>query len=367
MKLKLNISSFLKEKPLIISGPCSAESEEQVLSTARAIAETGVSTVFRAGVWKPRTRPNAFEGVGEQGLVWLKKVKEETGLLTATEVATASHVEKALKHGIDILWVGARTTVNPFSVQEIADALRGVDIPVLVKNPLHPDLQLWIGALERINNAGINKIAAVHRGFHTFNNKEYRNLPKWELVIELKMLCPDLPIICDPSHICGNTSLIPGVAQKAFDLDMSGLMIETHCRPDKALSDAGQQITPKELQRIISKLVVRKATFNDALFENKLEELRSIIDRSDEDIISAMARRMAIVREIGEYKKEKDITILQLERWQEILKNQLKTGPGIGLDKEFIKKLYLLIHDESIRLQTEVMNMEGRQTAPKFD
>jgi chorismate mutase len=365
MKLSLNIiplSQWAPQgKPLIISGPCSAESEQQVLTTAREIARAGISSVFRAGIWKPRTRPNAFEGVGAEGLNWLKKVKQETGMLTATEVANAFHVEKALEHGVDILWIGARTTVNPFSVQEIADALKGVDIPVLVKNPVNPDLQLWIGALERVNRAGITKLAAVHRGFHSVGSKTFRNLPKWELAIELKMMCPELPIICDPSHICGNTALLSSVSQKALDLNMDGLMIETHCQPIYALSDAGQQITPLELQRLISELTVREASSEDIFFKNKLEEIRNQIDRTDEEILASIAQRMSFVKEIGEYKKENCVTILQLERWQKILENQLQTASRIGLSPDFIKNLYQIIHDESIRMQTEILNNQEEQ------
>ncbi|HET6245501.1 MAG: bifunctional 3-deoxy-7-phosphoheptulonate synthase/chorismate mutase type II [Bacteroidetes bacterium] len=361
MKLDLTITPLNSwiagaGKPLIISGPCSAETENQVLETAKAIAKTGTSTIFRAGIWKPRTRPNAFEGIGVKGLPWLKRVKQETGLLIATEVANAYHVEECLKYGIDMVWIGARTTANPFSVQEIADALKGVDIPVFVKNPIHPDLQLWIGALERINKAGITKLAAIHRGFHSYIEKLYRNTPNWELAIELKMLCPELPLICDPSHICGNTTLLFSVAQKAMDLDMDGLMIESHCAPQTALSDKDQQITPDELLELVSELVIRDASSKNVLFKNKLEELRSQIDNVDEEILLAMAERMIIVKEIGEYKKENSVTILQIKRWNKILKNQLKTAEKTGLSKEFIKDLYLLVHNESIRMQTEIMN-----------
>ncbi|MBA3899188.1 MAG: bifunctional 3-deoxy-7-phosphoheptulonate synthase/chorismate mutase type II [Bacteroidetes bacterium] len=364
MKLTLNITPLNQwlphQKPLIISGPCSAETEEQVLSTARQIAKLGISNIFRAGIWKPRTRPNAFEGVGAIGLEWLKNVKAETGLITAIEVANAQHVEKALKAGVDILWIGARTTVNPFSVQEIADALTGVDIPVLIKNPVNPDLQLWIGALERVNRAGITKMAAVHRGFHASGNKTFRNQPKWELAIELKMLCPELPIICDPSHICGNTTMLSSVSQKALDLNMNGLMIETHHQPESALSDAGQQITPMALAQLVSELTIREATSPNVMFQNKLEEFRCNIDRSDEEILMAFSQRMAIVKEIGDYKKENGVTILQIERWQKILSTQLQSAEKAGLSKEFIKNLYQLIHDESIRMQTEIMNNQEK-------
>jgi chorismate mutase len=343
-------------KPFIISGPCSAENPEQLRKTAIAIAKILPGSIFRAGIWKPRTRPNNFEGVGVEGLRWLNEIKKETGLKVATEVANAYHVEQCLKYGIDVLWIGARTTVNPFSVQEIADALKGVDIPVMIKNPVSPDLQLWVGALERINSSGINKLVAIHRGFHSFNDNLYRNAPNWEIAIELKLMFPDLSVICDPSHICGNTKMIAGVAQKALDLDMDGLMIETHFNPSEALSDATQQITPQRLSEIISGLNIRNSSSENIVFRSKLEELRAIIDKTDEDILEMISRRMNVVKEIGEYKKENQVTILQLKRWKNILGNQLHTGSRVGLSKGFIKKLYQLIHDESIRMQTEIMN-----------
>lgn len=362
MKLKLNIApinNWLPNagKPIIISGPCSAESEIQMLTTAQDIVKKYPNNIFRAGIWKPRTRPNAFEGVGKVGLKWLQKVKNETGMLTATEVATAAHVEECLNHGIDILWIGARTSVNPFSVQEIADALKGVDIPVFVKNPVNPDLQLWIGALERINNAGITKLAAIHRGFHSFELTPFRNDPKWELAIELKTLCPELPIFCDPSHICGNTELIPYISQKAMDLAMSGLMIETHCQPKVALSDAKQQVTPFMLSEIISNLTIREISSENLEFKNKLEELRKVINNVDDEILQVMSTRMSVAKQIGEYKRDNQVTILQIKRWEEILKSRLKNGEMMGLSQEFIKELYQLIHNESIRIQNEVMNL----------
>jgi len=343
-------------RPLMIAGPCSAESEVQVLSTARAISAIDKKIIFRAGIWKPRTRPNAFEGVGSIGLQWMKKVKEETGMLTSTEVANASHVEECLKAGIDILWIGARTTVNPFSVQEIANALRGTDIPVFVKNPVNPDLQLWIGALERINHAGITKIAAIHRGFHSYTSTPFRNDPKWEMAIDLRTLCPDLPIICDPSHICGNTDLIPYISQKALDMDMHGLMIETHCMPKVALSDAKQQLTPAQLGALIEKLVVRKANSKNIDFKNKLEELRESINKTDEELLQVLMNRMQVVEEIGAYKKENNVTILQTNRWENLLNERLSNAAMMGLSEEFVRALYLLIHEESIRKQNEVMN-----------
>ena len=361
MSIALNIKP-LKEwlpghpKPLIIAGPCSAESEEQMMATAKQIAALNKVSIFRAGIWKPRTRPDAFEGMGSIALDWLHTVKEETGLITAVEVANAGHVEMALKKGVDILWIGARTTVNPFYVQEIADALAGVDIPVMVKNPIHPDLLLWLGALERINRAGINKLVAVHRGFYSFEKTAYRNAPQWEIPIELKMICPELPVICDPSHISGKTSLLQQVAQKAIDLDMVGLMIETHIDPAAALSDAGQQITPTELGELISSLTYREARIDNIQFENQLEELRNSIDNIDGELIAILTKRMAVVEKIGEYKRDNNVAILQIERWIEILRTRKITGEINDLSKEFIHAMFQLIHKESIQKQTEIMN-----------
>ncbi len=361
MKLELDIiplADWFKnyQKPLLIAGPCSAESEEQMLETATQIAAFYPNSIFRAGIWKPRTRPNTFEGIGDIGLKWMQEVKAQTGLLTATEVANADHVEKCLKAGIDILWIGARTTVNPFSVQEIADALRGVDIPVFVKNPINPDAQLWAGALERVNNAGIKKIAAIHRGFHSFDNGPFRNAPKWELAIEIKTACPQLPMICDPSHISGNPELIPYIAQKAIDLDMDGLMIETHRDPTVALSDAKQQVKPFQLKEIIDDLSIRSATVDNADFQSKLVELRLMIRKLDNDLLELLAKRMAISSQIGEYKRDNDVTILQVAHWKKLFGESLATGEVLGLPESFIKELYQVIHDESIRRQTEVMN-----------
>lgn len=361
MNLKLDIQPVcewlpLGRKPLIISGPCGAETEEQLLSTAGEIAKLDKVSIFRAGIWKPRTRPDAFEGVGSIGLQWLKKVKEKTGLLTAVEVANADHVAEALKYGVDIFWIGARTTVNPFSVQEIANAMKGMDIPVMIKNPVNPDIKLWIGALERINRAGITKIIAIHRGFYSFTKTVYRNVPNWEIPIELKTLFPELTIICDPSHIAGRTDLLQSVAQKALDLDMGGLMIESHINPASALSDKDQQITPQELGELLSHLVYREASINGKLFETQLEELRSIIDNIDEELLQTLSRRMAVVEKIGEYKRDNNVTILQLERWMEILKSRRFSGELIGLNEHFIKNIFELLHQESIRKQTEIMN-----------
>lgn len=347
---------FPAQKPVLIAGPCSAETEEQVLTTAHQIAERFPDALFRAGIWKPRTRPNAFEGLGAPALEWLKKVKEETGLRTSTEVANAEHTELALKAGVDVLWIGARSTVNPFSVQEIADVLKGVDIPVLIKNPVHPDIQLWLGAIERVSQAGITKLAAIHRGFHSATESSFRNKPHWNLAIELKRLLPELPLICDPSHICGNTELIPFVAQKALDLDMAGLMLETHIHPQLAWSDAKQQLTPDQLSEVIGNLKPRNADFSTEEGRNKLGELRESINKLDSDILQIMSDRMQVAKRIGEYKKENEVTVLQVARWDEILNSRISAGSMLGLEKEFVTKLYSLIHKESIDIQNKIMN-----------
>lgn len=343
--------------PLIISGPCSAESEVQMLETARQLVNTQKVHIFRAGIWKPRTRPNEFEGVGEQGLIWLKKVKEETGLLTAVEVADNSHVELALKYNVDILWIGARTVVNPFSVQSIAESLVGIDIPVMIKNPVNPDLKLWLGAIERINAAGINKIIAIHRGFHYFEKSPFRNAPMWEIPIELKRAAPRLPIIVDPSHICGNRELLESISQKALDLEMDGLMIESHFDPDNAFTDSAQQVTPEFLNSIIEKLVIRHIK-GDTNFQHKLEGLRTEIDKLDGELLQILGKRMEIIDEIGEYKSENDITILQMKRWAGILKDRLAIGTHLGLDELFLKKLLNLIHKESINRQEDIFEKD---------
>lgn len=364
MKLNLNIqplSSWLnvKNEPLIISGPCSAETEEQLLSTAHLLAATGKVSVLRAGIWKPRTRPGEFEGIGSIGLEWLNKAKEQTGLPTAVEVATAKHVEEALAAGVDILWVGARSTANPFTVQEIADALKGVDIPVLVKNPVNPDLSLWIGALERINNAGITKLGAIHRGFSSFEKSSFRNEPMWELAIQLKTLCPGLPIINDPSHICGNRELIPYIAQKALDLDMQGLMIESHIDPSVAWTDAKQQVTPAALAELAERFSLRKPESKNEEFTDKLADLRKQIDKIDDLMIQKLGERMAIVEKIGQYKRDNNVTILQVNRWDEIMQKRTAFAKALNLDLNFTERFLELVHGESIRKQTEIMN-EGK-------
>lgn len=345
----------IENQPLIISGPCSAESEEQVLETARELAKIEAVKLFRAGVWKPRTRPNLFEGHGETALKWLQIVKQETGLKTAVEVANPNHVELALKYNIDVLWIGARTVVNPFSVQEIADALKGVDIPVMIKNPLNPDLSLWIGAFERLNDAGITKIAAIHRGFDFFKKSTFRNAPMWEIPIELKRLYPRLPVFTDPSHITGKRNLIAEISQKALDLEMDGLMIESHCNPDKALTDSKQQITPLALRNLLDNLIIRERK-GDIDFETKLEEFRSEIDRLDAEMIGILARRLEIIDAIGRYKKENNITILQLKRWSNILVERLENGKNLGMNPEFLIKILELVHKESITRQTRIFN-----------
>jgi chorismate mutase len=364
MKLNLNIQPLeswltVTNEPLIISGPCSAETEEQLLATAHLLKATGKVSVLRAGIWKPRTRPGEFEGIGSIGLEWLKKAKEETGLPTAVEVATAKHVEEALAAGVDILWIGARSTANPFTVQEIADALRGHDIPVLIKNPVNPDISLWIGALERINNAGITKIGAIHRGFSSYEKTSFRNEPMWELAIQLKTLCPELPIINDPSHICGNRELIPYIAQKALDLDMQGLMIESHIDPSVAWTDAKQQVTPAALSELVDRLSLREPESDNEAFVDKLAELRRKIDTIDDVLIQKLGERMAIVEKIGLYKRDNKVTILQVNRWDEILKKGSAFARAVKLDLGFTEKFLELVHGESIRKQTEIMN-EGK-------
>ena len=337
-------------RPLIIAGPCSAETEEQVLASARQLSAQGVK-IFRAGIWKPRTKPGGFEGVGLEGLEWLKRVKAETSMYTATEVATKQHVEAALAAGVDILWIGARTTVNPFAVQEIADALVGVDIPVLIKNPVNPDLDLWIGAIERIYGAGIRRIGAIHRGFSSYDKKIYRNLPLWNIPIELHRRMPNLPIVCDPSHIGGKRELIAPLCQQAMDMSFDGLMIESHCTPDKAWSDASQQVTPDVLKYILNMLVIRET---NQTTEN-LVHLRGQIDEIDMSLLELLAKRMRISREIGVYKKEHDMPILQSPRYNEILERRASAATSMELNVEFVQQIMKEIHEESVRLQMNIM------------
>ena len=347
----LKLEGIEEKRPLVIAGPCSAETEEQVMTTARQLADKGIK-IYRAGIWKPRTKPGGFEGVGVEGLSWLKQVKKETGMLVATEVATEKHVYECLKADIDILWIGARTTANPFAMQEIADALKGVDIPVFVKNPVNPDLELWIGALERINNAGLKRLAASHRGFSTYDKKIYRNLPQWHIPIELRRRIPNLPILCDPSHIGGKRELIAPLCQQAMDLGFDGLIVESHCNPDKAWSDAAQQVTPDVLDYILNLLVIRDVTQST---EN-LNILRKQIDECDNELIQILSKRMRIAREIGTYKKEHDMAILQTGRYNEILDKRGSQGALCGMDSEFIKNVFEAIHEESVRQQMEIIN-----------
>jgi 3-deoxy-7-phosphoheptulonate synthase len=345
-----------KGRPFLISGPCSAETEEQVMETATQLASINEVSVFRAGIWKPRTRPNSFEGVGAEGLKWLRRVKVETGLLVATEVANERHVYEALKYGIDMLWIGARTSVNPFTVQEISDALHGVDVMVLVKNPINPDIELWMGAIERIARAGITRIGAIHRGFSSYEKTLYRNQPNWQLPIELRRRIPDLPIICDPSHIAGARQYLHEISQKAMDLNFDGLMIESHIDPAKALSDAAQQLTPNDLKELLSRLILRNANPSDPRLLDVLGELRQQIDVYDEHLLDLMEQRMKVAETIGRYKKENNITILQSSRWDEIMKKVIAKGQAKGLSAELIDSIFKAIHQESINHQMKVMN-----------
>ncbi|MCZ2223328.1 MAG: bifunctional 3-deoxy-7-phosphoheptulonate synthase/chorismate mutase type II [Chitinophagales bacterium] len=351
-----NIDDIWNKRPFIVSGPCSAETEEQVLQTAQQLSKINNINIFRAGIWKPRTRPGQFEGVGPTALEWLSKVKEYTGLLTTTEVATAKHIDDALKNNIDIIWIGARTTANPFSVQEIADSLKGIDIPVMIKNPINPDLDLWIGAVERIAKSGINKIALIHRGFSSYGNTKYRNAPMWHLAIEMKRRYPSLIFICDPSHICGKRETIQSIAQTSINLGYDGLMIETHISPDKALSDANQQITPSDLEKLLRNLIWRNENIDNEDLFNTIEKMRQQINHIDDELMGMLSIRMKIVDEIGQYKKQNDITILQTNRWNEILERAYKRCETLGLSKEFITKYFDAIHMESIHHQNKIMN-----------
>ena len=358
MEIKLKIAATLIpgidcSKPLIMAGPCSAETEEQVMEVARQVAALGIK-VFRAGIWKPRTRPNAFEGIGSEGLSWLRRVREETGMKVAIEVANVKHVCEALKNGIDIMWLGARTSANPFAVQEIADSLRGVDVTVLVKNPVNPDVELWIGALERINTAGITHLGAIHRGFSSYGKSNYRNNPHWQIPIELRRRVPGLPIINDPSHLGGKRDLIMELCQTAIDLDFDGLIVETHCDPEHAWSDSAQQITPQHLEYIIKNLVLRQQNVDNKNAVT-LEELRMQIDKLDDEVLQLMEQRMSVSEKIGTFKKEHNITILQSSHWNKLLKKRINEGLSKGLSEEFVQKIYSAIHEESIQHQKVVM------------
>jgi chorismate mutase len=353
--LRTWLDDFKLDHPLVIAGPCSAETEEQVLKIAHELKDSDVS-IYRAGIWKPRTRPGGFEGVGAIGLKWLQKAKAETGLLMATEVANATHVKLALEHDIDVLWIGARTTVNPFAVQEIADALAGTDKIVLVKNPVNPDLALWLGGVERLYNAGIKKLGVIHRGFSSYEKTKYRNLPVWQLAIELQNKFPDLPLICDPSHITGRRDMIQEVSQQALDLNYDGLIIETHTDPDNAWSDAAQQVTPTTLKKIFEDLRVRKETGQGHDYDSKMAALRINIDDFDNKIIEVLGKRMAVAGQIGALKKEFNVAVLQNKRWNEILDKMTAQGAEKGLSQDFIVDIFKAIHQESISHQEKVIN-----------
>lgn len=354
-ELRTWLDDFQLNHPLVIAGPCSAETEEQVLKIAHELKNSDVS-IFRAGIWKPRTRPGGFEGVGEIGLKWLQKAKAETGLLMATEVATAAHVKLALEHDIDVLWIGARTTVNPFAVQEIADALQGTDKIVLLKNPVNPDLSLWIGGLERLYNANIKKLGVIHRGFSTYEKTKYRNNPEWQIAIDLQNRFPDLPLICDPSHITGRRDMIQEVSQQALDLNYDGLIIETHIEPDSAWSDAAQQVTPATLKQMFVDLRVRKVTDDESEYNQKMAKLRMQIDEFDGKLLEILGNRMKVADKIGLLKKEKNVAILQNKRWNEILGKMILEGEEKGLSNEFVMLLFKAIHQESINHQEKVIN-----------
>lgn len=346
----LNLPSDNK-RPFVIAGPCSAETEEQVMTTARLLAQKGCH-MFRAGVWKPRTKPGGFEGNGEPALKWMAEAKKETGMMMCTEVATPDHVELAMKYGIDLMWIGARTSANPFAMQEIADAMKGIEIPVLVKNPVNPDLELWIGALERINLAGVKKLGAIHRGFSSYDKKIYRNLPMWQIPIELRRRIPNLPIVCDPSHIGGRRELIAPLCQQAMDLGADGLIVESHCNPDCAWSDAKQQVTPDVLDYILTLLQVRDETTTT---EN-IQMLRKQIDEQDDKLLDLLSQRFRVCREIGQYKKEHNMTVLQTGRYNEILDKRGAQGALCGMSEQFVKTVFEAIHEESVRQQLEIIN-----------
>ncbi len=349
----LNLPGIENKRPIIISGPCSAETEEQVMSTAQQLHHNGVK-IFRAGIWKPRTKPGGFEGVGEVGLPWMQRVQKELGMLITTEVATPKHVEAALAAGMDILWIGARTVANPFAMQELADSLRGVDVPVLVKNPVNPDLELWIGGLERINGAGIKRLGVIHRGFSSYDRRLYRNLPMWHIPIELRRRIPNLPLFGDPSHIGGKRELIAPLCQQAMDLGFDGLIIESHCNPDGAWSDASQQVTPDILDFILDKITIRAA----AQTTESLEALRRQIDECDNALIEMLSKRMRVSREIGQYKKEHNMTVVQTMRYTEILDKRGAQGVLCGMSSDFIKSIFEAIHEESVHQQINVMNKQ---------
>ncbi len=345
---------FTDPKPCVIAGPCSAESEEQIMETARGLRSFGIN-VFRAGIWKPRTHPGCFEGIGAPGLKWMQRAKKELGLKIATEVASEKHVFECLKYGVDMVWLGARTTANPFLVQEIAEALKDVDVPVLVKNPVNADIDLWIGALERLNAMGIRKLGVIHRGFSTFTKTKYRNDPGWQVAVELRSRYPELPFFCDPSHMGGSRDYLYEISQRSLDLGLDGLMIESHCNPDCALSDAKQQLVPADLKVLLEKLTVRNPDSDNREYKESIEQLRSRIDVIDEEIINLLASRMDISRKIGEYKKDNNIAILQTSRWDSLLDEMVRKGSESGLSKDFVTTLFNAIHEASVQVQNEVL------------
>jgi chorismate mutase len=348
--------SLIKKDGLIIAGPCSAESEEQLVTTAKRLAKTGMVDVLRAGIWKPRTNPGGFEGVGLKGLSWLSTAKEETGLPVGTEVATSRHVEDALHYDVDVLWIGARTSVNPFSVQNIADALKGTDSTVLIKNPVNPDLKLWIGAVERIRNAGITNIGLIHRGFSSYGNKEYRNAPIWQIPIEMMRIFPDLPMICDPSHIAGKRDTLHSVSQKSLDLHYNGLIIESHYKPEEALTDKEQQVSPDQLSNLLNQLVWKKESINLPEYQQKIESLRDQINQFDDELIHLLQSRMIVAENIGQLKKINNVTVLQSNRWNEILEKMISKTRNTKLSEDFVKSMMELLHVESIRIQNDISN-----------
>ena len=361
LELEINpIKHWLPQinNPLIIAGPCSLETEEQAMDTARQLAKDHRVFVYRGGVWKPRPRPGSFEGIGSIGLKWLQMVREETGMPVGTEIANAQHAEEALKAGLDVLWIGARSTASPFVVQEIADVVQGTDAVVMVKNPVNPDVQLWVGAFERLSRAGIKNLVAIHRGFTPFRETEYRNYPNWKTVIELRRIMPNLPIICDPSHIGGKREYLYDISQKAFDMGMEGLMIESHRDPSCALSDKEQQLTPTDLAKLLDRLVIRNVKTDNKLFENQLELLRNRIDALDRELLETLSSRMEIARQIGQYKKENNVTAFQVGRFAELMEKRMKLGESLNLNPHLVQQLFQHIHEDSVRMQTEIMDKE---------
>ena len=349
---------FTLPRPMVIAGPCSAESEEQVMETARGLASWGIH-MFRAGIWKPRTHPGCFEGVGAPGLQWLRRVKEETGMFVCTEVASEKHVALCLENGVDLLWVGARTTANPFLMQEIADALRGTDVPVLVKNPINPDLDLWIGGLERLSRAGVRKLGVIHRGFSTTNSKPYRNAPGWQIAIELRSRYPELPFFADPSHMGGDRKYLQELSQRAMDLGLDGLMVESHCHPDAALSDAKQQLVPTALRALVEGLRTREQDSGDADYREGIRQMRARIDYIDEDLLKAFRSRMDVSRRIGSYKRDHNVAILQMARWDSLMADVKEKADEYGLSEAFVDKVFTAIHEESVRVQNEILSSPG--------